>query len=263
MNYTEIIIDEGYSGFNPVQFGYENCTPTHSCGPAVRDYWLLHYVISGNGTFSREGNTYNVSAGMVFVIPPFVETLYKADPKNPWQYVWIAFKTTEKLPDALNSAVIEIPELAAVFNDMRRSKNMISGKSAFLSSRIWEIMSIILESGKNGEPDYIEKAINCINSEYMNNITVSNLAERFNLDRCYFSTLFTKKVGMSPSQYIINLRLEKAAELMSKHGMSPSIAAASVGYTDICSFSKSFKKKYGLPPRQYKTYHTHTVTQQK
>lgn len=250
MEYSEIIINQGYRGFNPLLFGYESCLPGKSFGPAVRDYWLLHYNVTGTGTFKRENMEYTVNAGQIFVIPPFIETFYKADSKNPWTYMWVAFETTEKLPDALISPVIEFPGLGSIFEDMRRCRSMDNGKSAFLASRIWEIMSVILESGK-AESDYIEKAIHCINSEYMHNLTVSGLAERFNLDRCYFSSWFTRKTGVTPSQYIINLRLEKAADLMLSHRETPSVAATSVGYSDIYNFSKSFKKKYGYSPKQF------------
>ena len=109
---------------------------------------------------------------------------------------------------------------------------------------------MILETGKK-ENDYIEKALHCINAEYMTDISVAQLAERLNLDRCYFSTLFSKQVGVSPSQYLMNLRLDRARELMLRHDQSPSVAAASVGYTDIYNFSKMFKKKYGTSPRRY------------
>lgn len=250
MYFSEIIINKNYHGFNPVQFGHEECHSTHSFGPAVRDHWLLHYVVSGKGIFVRDGKVYPVNAGEIFIIPPFVETFYKADSKNPWRYTWIGFQTEEELPEAFNSPVIKFSGCGGVFEDMYRCRNMENGKSAFLSAKIWELISIVLESG-NTEPDYVEKALHCINSEYMNNLTVSEIARRFNIDRCYFSTLFTKAMGVSPSHYLINLRLEKAANLMLTYGESPSVAAMSVGYTDIYNFSKSFKKKYGLSPRQY------------
>lgn len=250
MNQWEIIIDNNYNGFNPVQFGYEECKPNHSFGPAVRNHWLLHFVNSGTGIFVRDGNTYNVAPGEIFVIPPYKETFYKADSEKPWHYTWIGFETDQPLPDVFQKPVIKFAGLDNVFEEMRNCRKFENGKSAYLSAKLWELMAIILDAGKT-EPDCIEKAIHCINSEYMNDLTVSGLAQRFGLDRCYFSTLFTKTVGVSPSQYLIELRLKKAADLMLNYGESPSVAAMSVGYTDIYNFSKSFKKKYGLSPRQY------------
>lgn len=250
MFHLEIIINEKYQGFNPIQFGYEDCKPSKSFGPTVRTFWLLHYVASGKGVFERNGERYEVNAGEIFVIPPFLETYYKADAENPWQYIWVGFETSFDLPDAFHLPVIRCPGVGTVFEDMRRCQDMDSGKSAFISSRLWELISIILESSKP-KTDYIKKALHCIESEYMNELNVKILAEHLNLDRCYFSTLFTQHTGVSPAQYIMNYRLSCAADLMLTHGVSPTLAAASVGYSDIYNFSKMFKKKYGLSPRQY------------
>ena len=247
---SEIIINEGYAGINPVSYGYETCKPNHSYGPAVRTHWLLHYVVSGTGIFLRDGQEHHVRPGEVFVIPPFLETYYEADAVDPWKYIWIGFTCDMKLPPELEKPVIRVPGMGNIFENMHRCQNMQNGKSAFLASRIWDLLALILESNKQ-ENNYVEQALHCMNAEYMTDISVTQLAERLNLDRCYFSTLFSRQVGVSPSQYLVNLRLEKAAELMLYHSQSPSVAAASVGYTDIYNFSKMFKKKYGCAPRQY------------
>ena len=250
MHHSEIIINEEYAGYNPVQFGYEDCAPRHSFGPAVRSFWLLHYVVSGTGTFYREGRSYRVEAGEIFVIPPFLETYYEADGEHPWHYIWVGFTTERELPPVLSAPVIRCAGIGSVFEDMRRCGGMQSGKSAFLSSRIWEMMALLLEE-KRAVPDHVEAALHCMRSEYMNGITVQEIADRMGLDRCYFSALFSRRIGEPPSQYLLNLRLEKAAQLMLAHGESPSVAAMSVGYGDIYNFSKMFKKKYGLSPRAY------------
>ena len=64
---VEWIVNEHLPGLNPVQFGSERCAPSHAFGPAVRTHWLLHYVISGQGRFTREGETHPVHAGDIFV----------------------------------------------------------------------------------------------------------------------------------------------------------------------------------------------------
>ena len=83
--HAEIIINRQFPGINPLTFGYEDCEPSHSFGPAVRTSWLLHYVVSGTGTFTREDQTYALRAGDVFVIPPYVQTSYEADAETPWR----------------------------------------------------------------------------------------------------------------------------------------------------------------------------------
>ena len=109
---------------------------------------------------------------------------------------------------------------------------------------------MLLEQGALSN-DYIKKALNCMNSEYVNGITVQQVADRLNLDRSYFYSIFKAQMGVSPQKYLINLRLERAAELLTVYGESPSTAGISVGYPDLYHFSKIFKQHFGVSPRKY------------
>lgn len=245
-----MIIDEHYDGFNPVQSGYEDCEPSHSYGPAVREYWLLHYVRAGKGIFRREGTEYTVKAGEVFVIPPYMETYYEADAKQPWEYIWVGFTASMPLPPAFSKPILRHEQQGSIFESMLRCQKMQNGCSAYLSGKIWELVALMLDAGSR-EVDPVERAVHYMHAEYMNDIRIGELAERLHMDRCYFSTVFTKRIGMPPSQYLIELRMQKAAELMEQYGQKPAVAACSVGYPDIYAFSKIFKKRFGCSPRRY------------
>lgn len=247
---AEIVIDQNYKDFSPMQFGSENCVPGHFYGPAVRTHWLLHYVVYGFGTFVRGGVSHSVKPGDIFVIPPYEETYYEADKKNPWRYIWIGFTTLGDVPEQLKEPVLHCPAAGAVFEDMLRCGKMENGRSAFLAAKIWELVSILQEGGET-TTDVIELALSCIHSEYANGITVQQVAERLNMNRSYFSELFKDRVGMSPQKYLIHLRLERAAELLTVYGESPTTASISVGYPDIYHFSKIFKQYFGVSPRIY------------
>lgn len=243
------VIDQGYNGLNPVIFGFEKCSKSHAFGPAVRMYWLIHYVESGFGFFQIDGKTYRVHPGEMFVIPPFVETYYEADREHPWSYTWIGFTETGSLPTELEP-VVYCPSGLQVFQEMKKCDNMENGRSAFLCAKLWEVFALLLDT-KQGSVDYVEKALNCIHAEYMNGITVQDIADRVNLDRSYFSTLFKNKMGVSPGKYLLQYRMNIAASLMIQQGKSVSVAANSVGYGDIFNFSKMFKRYYGMSPQGY------------
>ena len=243
------VTDNAYNGLNPVMFGYENCKSRHFCGPAIRPYYLIHFVVSGFGKFIINNKTYKLSAGEMFVITPLVETYYEADEKNPWSYIWIGF-TSDKLPINLTDTIF-CPEALTVFNSMKDCEKFENGRSAFLAGKLLELFSLILEN-KRRTPDYIDKALNCIHSEYMKELTVNSIAERLNLDRTYFTTLFKSKMGVSPKKYIFNYRMSVAASLLINENSSVTVAANSVGYSDIYNFSKMFKKHFGVSPNKYK-----------
>lgn len=247
---SEIVINQHYGGLNPVLFGWQSCDPGYSYGPATRPYWLIHYVVSGFGTFEYKETIYNVNPGDIFIIRPFERTYYEADHNKPWKYIWIAFTTEETLPDCFLQSVIHVPTAGAVFNEMFHCRNMGNGRSAFLSSCLWKLLGILLDQG-HATTDYVDKALHYMNASYMERITIQDICKLLNLERSYLYTLFKQKLGISPQEYLINLRLEKAAELMIAYNETPSTAAASVGYTDIYQFSKIFKKHFGISPREY------------
>ena len=116
--FNALITNEGYSGLNPVQFGYESCRPSHSFGPAIREYWLLHCVVRGYGVYEIGSRKYNVTPGEIFVIPPYEKTYYCADSKNPWSYIWIGFTADNGLPLNLPDVIL-CTEALDIINAMK------------------------------------------------------------------------------------------------------------------------------------------------
>ena len=61
-----LLTNRGLRDLNPIDGGYERCKPGKSFGPHVRTYTLIHYVLSGRGTFYARGESYPVEAGQAF-----------------------------------------------------------------------------------------------------------------------------------------------------------------------------------------------------
>jgi AraC-like DNA-binding protein len=250
MQYSETIINKEYVDINPNQFGYQDCDRGYSFGPALRTHWIFHFVVSGKGYFKIEDREYYLSAGNIFVIPPFVETYYEADLTDPWEYIWVGF-TMSNNPGIPFGDVIYIPSAAHVFEDMKRCRQMTAGRTEFLCSKISQLFAEILEQ-REEKIDYVKKALNIIHSEYASDISVQMIADRVGFERTYFSDCFKKQVGMSPKKYLLKYRMEQAAYLIRNHGYSVSITALSVGYSDVYTFSKMFKKYFGVSPSNFK-----------
>ncbi|MDO4618732.1 MAG: AraC family transcriptional regulator [Clostridia bacterium] len=241
--------DLGYTGINPVQVGFEDCESGHYYGPAVRTHWLIHFVTSGKGLFKIGENEYNIGAGEMFVIPPFAETYYEANEKNPWSYIWVGF-TSDNLPLNLEN-VIKCPEAYSVFNAFKTADRFQNGRSAFIAGKLWELFAILLDKNTH-KTDYVNTALDIIHSEYTNPITIEGIANRIGLDRRYFAKLFKAHTKVSPRDYLLAYRMKIASMLLSEKAVSVSVAANSVGYSDIFLFSKMFKKHFGIPPTEYK-----------
>ena len=75
----------------------------------------------------------------------------------------------------------------------------------------------------------------------------------FFLSNFYISKIFKSETGDAPIRHLINIRLEKAKEIIEEiPGLSIKEVAAKVGYEDVYHFSKQFKKHYGVSPSQVK-----------
>ncbi|MEO2737141.1 helix-turn-helix transcriptional regulator, partial [Clostridium butyricum] len=94
--------------------------------------------------------------------------------------------------------------------------------------------------------DYFEK-------NYMNNISLNDISKNMYISSVYISKTFKEKTGESPINYLINLRLQKAKDLLLETEMPVKIIAQSVGYSDAYYFSKLFKKYYEYSPNKYRS----------
>ena len=91
-----------------------------------------------------------------------------------------------------------------------------------------------------------------IEEHYMENITNADLAELVHLSEDRFNHLFKECLGLSPLQYINDLRLNRAMDLLKKGRCSASEAAGMVGFEDYNYFGRIFRRKFGVTPTQVK-----------
>lgn len=88
--------NQNYLDLKPYQAGYADNDGKASFGPAARNHYLFHYVISGAGTLlsnEKDGKEHQfyIHSGQGFMIFPSQLTTYWADEAHPWEYVWIEF----------------------------------------------------------------------------------------------------------------------------------------------------------------------------
>ena len=255
---SKVIINKQYKGINPCVCGWQECEPKHSYGPAVRSYWLLHFVASGKGVFKTSRGEYHLGKNDVFIIRPYEITYYEADKDDPWVYMWMGFTSDVNLPKGLvKNDTIYAPFLIDNFQsciNAEDASSSVKGFEAYMCSQIWDIISKLeKQQAPTSEfsERYIRAAINIMETEYNSGVTVEDIAERLHLNRSYFSTLFKKVMGRSPGEYMIALKMEKAVELLCKKKLGASVTATSVGYPDVFSFSRAFKSYYGVSPTEY------------
>ena len=266
---------ENFVDLSLFQCGREQCSPAHSFGPAARNHYLFHYVISGTGklfAYDKNGETkeYSIKSMQGFMIFPDQITMYVADKDLPWEYVWVEF-------DGLRAkAVVETAGFSL-------DQPIYKARSKELREEMMKEMNYIAENGISSpfhlighlylfidhltrstegvkvhhssklRDFYIHEAIEFVEHNFQNDISVEDIADVCGLNRSYFGKIFKEALGKSPQEFLLNYRMVKAAELLKLTKLSVGDISSAVGYGNQLHFSRAFKSIYGVSPKKWRT----------
>jgi two-component system response regulator YesN len=126
-----------------------------------------------------------------------------------------------------------------------------------INSWIRNIITWIVNSMQENKNTKISKVIlnarNFIKENYANdNLSLRQVSEYVQLSESYFSTIFTKEIGTTFTDYLTNIRIEKAKDLLESTNLKIYEISEKVGYTNKEHFSRIFKRHVGVSPKDYK-----------
>ena len=250
--------------------GWEKNAPLHAFGPQVRKNYVMHFVLDGKGTYSNGVRIWNLSRGDVFFIAPGDKYEYVADEKEPWSYTWIGFNgvRAEEFSSVAGFTreepvrhCLHLSEIQAMISGMLDAHTMNLPDDLHRNALLLDIFSLLIrenaEAGKSvsstvQEPGFVDLALDYIVKNIDKNIRINDLASRLNVSRSYLSSSFKKALGCSPQTFILNLRMERAKNLLRTTTLPINVIADSVGYQDQLAFSKIFKHYFGVSPRDFR-----------
>lgn len=249
-----------------VTFGHSVTEPCHKYGPAVRSYYLLHYILDGKGVFSVNQTDYHLKAGQGFLIEPDYLTTYMADATEPWTYIWVGFSGTEasqliaSIGLSQNQPVFESTESAILHrcvSDMLLHNHSNAADTFAVLGDFYRFISVIAASNQEILPKsdgnlYVRQAADYIHNHFAEPLTVEEIAHHVGLNRSYFSSIFKEQTGQTPIEYIQNFRLTKAVHLLDTSTLSIAAVAYSCGYQQPESLIRIFRMHYGISPAAYR-----------
>lgn len=241
-----LLTDRHLQDLNPLIAGEQMCVPGHSFGPYVRNYTLLHYVLSGKGTLYARGNAYPVRAGQVFLIRPGEVTTYTADTEEPWHYRWIGFDGSLSRRFGELPPVFEVPEELFAFPPPEQP----GGIEYRMAAVLFSLYAHLFPAGSSGNL-HVRRVESLIRTSYMLPLRVEGIARELNLDRRYLTRLFKEQTGKSVQQYLVDVRLEEADRCL-RQGYGVQQTARMCGYEDAAVFSRLYKKHRGQSPSRKK-----------
>lgn len=232
----------------------------------ILDEYQISYITKGKGILETKDQSYTIQAGTAFLILPGQWHRYKPDPSTGWDEYYVGFHGTYisqifKQPFFENAgsafSVGHNIMLLTSFKDIiEKIKGEHPGYQQQIAGRVMNILGEIIAvvKGQEFEGKEIEKRIKeaqfDIRERLDESLNLEVFAQRYQMSYSYFRKLFKTYTGLSPAQYHLQLRLQKARNLIYSTDKPVKEIAFSLGFESQFHFSKIYKKKFGMSPNK-------------
>ena len=257
-------------GLWPVRMGRNTAVADYKVGPKTIECYNLHFVINGTLNFQYEGVHAILAKGDIFCMYPEAPYRYEIVPGDaPLQICWISFDgaQAQKLLEMagftpaspyLNKAIHNETELTLRQLYSQRADEAACPLGVY--SCLYQLFEQIISRRQPvampaSTERLIHTSIEYMKTHFMDNITVQDAADYISLHRVYFSKLFTEHTGITPSQYLQKLKMDKAVQLLTGSAHSITEISLSLGYSDVYAFTRAFAKFHGCPPGSLRKKH--------
>lgn len=224
---------------------------------ALVESGVVQYEIAGNETIVREGHVFVVPRGVVhrtsFLTPvraialwlgaDFVAEVGDAmGPMTPALAAGRATASTTRVRALLDLLVDEVNGGAA---------GHARAAEALSESVVIEVLRHAPRGERGVRDPRVMQAIAQMNEAFDEPLGIDDLAKTARMSRFHFSRLFRDEIGQAPYQYLLRVRVAKAAEMLRGGHCSVTEAALACGFTDLSRFARTFKKHTGKSPSTF------------
>lgn len=228
------------------------------------DFYLMYLVCGALDAWT--GTTaHSLQAGDVIFYPPETYYAYQLAGTEKMAYLWVHF-TGSDAENLLTGHGLEMARVYHIGHAAELSEAIegihrlfITRPAFFLEEAAARLNVLLLHIARSVRPpesafstDRFQASLNYLNRHYTQAIRLETLAEMEYLSASRYSALFRQIIGCSPQQYLLELRLKNARELLHSTDLSIAEVARSVGYEDALYFSRLFRRHTGQPPSAYR-----------
>lgn len=254
-------------------YGYEDCQPNYSFGPAIRDGFVLHCITKGKGVFHYKGEEVLLEAGDLFLLKPNELTYYEADSENPWSYYWLGISGAKSSDYFYLSEIGQTGFLKKsntrqthcleefIANIIQKAQNSQATMLNHLKllSMLYELLFKLgqlapnqqLQQQQNSTYQLYLDAKRILETRYpLEQLSIQGIANELNVNRSYLTTVFKEHNALSPKEYLHYVRMHRGKQLLETTTQPIKFIAYSVGFSDPLYFSKAFKNFFHSSPSQ-------------
>lgn len=227
------------------------------------DYQLI-FLKKGTTYISLQGETLRLRKNDFFIFAPNTPQRYSFDKDTSYDYYWIHFSgvyipalldvcklNTDTVYHGNNACAFFVRDaIKRITSELQTKNQNYETVAASILHGLLANLPRYLKTERNTK-DFLQEVVAEFDRDFASVDNVAAYAERRGLSPVYFIRAFKRYTGLTPKRYILNLRMEKAKELLSSSDAKVNEIARACGFESPLYFSKLFHRYYGVPPTKF------------
>ncbi len=240
---------------------------TVAVGRTLNEYQIV-YITRGNGVLESMGRCYDIVPGSIMVIFPGVQHFYRPAADTGWTEYWVGFRGDHAdslcregflspdrplyIPGLRNAILEHYTRLLELVREQGPLYQLKAG--ALVLGLVAEILACERRSVQSSRAEeLVTRAKTLMHENIEGEITLNAIAESLGVSTSVLNDAFKSYTAMTPYQYFISIRLNRAKELLERD-IPVKEVAWKLGFSDEYYFSRLFKHKTGISPSRWKPW---------
>lgn len=239
-----------------------------TCRESGRNDFQLIYIAKGKLHLIQNGKDHLLQKGNIILFRPGEPQIYNLYAKDSPETYWVHFTGNNvsrileyyNIPDGVSVVYTGLSQnYKWLFRQMIQELQLKrTNFSDMLTMQLRQLLLYLGRSIKEEVPvsaellDEIERSMHYFNKNFYMPIVIEDYVKEHHMTPWWFIQNFKKIAQITPTQYIVNLRISNAKNLLANSDYTVAKIASMVGYENSLYFSRLFSKHVGMPPREYR-----------